>query len=254
MATLAFISEYNPSSASEKPLLDALESLMKREPTVKEKAGFRRLFHEAYALATNEMKNMVEKGEETSTRKLSQPERHDRYVRQVEKLKGVTIKGITEPSDGLVDICCSIFDDNRLRWVDWSKCTSKEQELAGDKKEHTFTVSNGTIKVDSKPQEIQANTATDVLVMQYALMRRALAFDQANLIEFTKFMKWSDRLMKARWTSLVTFHQGSLQTGVGWHFGEPSDTGCGRLRYWSMEEGFLCERVPSTGLQTHALH
>ena len=198
MATLAFISEYNPSSASEKPLLDALESLMKREPTVKEKAGFRRLFHEAYALATNEMKNMVEKGEETSTRKLSQPERHDRYVRQVEKLKGVTIKGITEPSDGLVDIRCSIFDDNRLRWVDWSKCTSKEQELAGDKKEHTFTVSNGTIKVDSKPQEIQANTATDVLVMQYALMRRALAFDQANLIEFTKFMKWSDRLMKAR--------------------------------------------------------
>jgi len=55
---------------------------------------------------------MVEKGEETSTRKLSQPERHDRYVRQVEKLKGITIKGITEPSDGLVDICCSIFPES----------------------------------------------------------------------------------------------------------------------------------------------
>lgn len=34
----------------------------------------------------------------------------------------------------------------------------------------------------------------------------------------------------------------------------PSDTGCGRFSDWGMEEGFLCERVPSTGLQTHALH
>ena len=37
LATLAFISEYNPSSSSEKPLLDTLEGLIKREPTVKEK-------------------------------------------------------------------------------------------------------------------------------------------------------------------------------------------------------------------------
>ena len=82
-----------------------------------------------------------------------------------------------------------------IAYVGWIG-PSARQELAGDKKEHTFTVSNGTIKVDSKLQEVQADTATDVL-MQYALMRRALAFDQANLIEFTKFMKWSDRLMKA---------------------------------------------------------
>ena len=63
--------------------------------------------------------------------------------------------------------------------------------------EHTFTVRNGTIKIDSKPQEVQADTATDVL-MQHALMRRALAFDQANLMEFTKCLNWTDKLMKAR--------------------------------------------------------
>ena len=63
--------------------------------------------------------------------------------------------------------------------------------------EHTFAVRNGTIKIDSKPQEVQADTATDVL-MQHALMRRALAFDQANLMEFTKCLNWTDKLMKAR--------------------------------------------------------
>ena len=54
LSTLAFISEYNPSSTSEKPFIDVLQQLIGREPTVKEKAGFRRLFHEAYALCTNE--------------------------------------------------------------------------------------------------------------------------------------------------------------------------------------------------------
>ena len=58
--------------------------------------------------------------------------------------------------------------------VDWSKCTSKEQEVTGERKDHTFTVTNGTIKIDAKPQDIQADTTTDVL-MQYALQRRALA-------------------------------------------------------------------------------
>ena len=197
LSTLAFISEYNPSSTSEKPLIDVLEQLIGREPTVKEKAGFRRLFHEAYALCTNELKSVVERGEETTTRKLSQPERHDRYLRQCKKLAGVSIKGITEPSDSLVDLCCSMFEDNRLKWVDWAKCTSKEQELTGEKKEHTFTVKNDTIKIDTKPQEAQADTATDVL-MQYALMRRALAFDQANLMDYVKFMKWTEKLMKCR--------------------------------------------------------
>ena len=49
----------------------------------------------------------MEKNEETTARKLSQPERHDRYQRQLKRLTGVSIKGPTEPSDALVDLCCT---------------------------------------------------------------------------------------------------------------------------------------------------
>lgn len=196
-STLAFISEYNPASASEKPLLDAFEELLQRVATVPEKASFRRLFHESYALVTKEMSLTVEKNEESVARKLSQPERHDRYQRQVKRLPGISIKGPTEPSDALVDFCCTLFKKNRLKWVDWAKCTSKDQELVGDKKDTTFTVSGRSIKLDTEQPDITADTSSEVL-MQYALTRRALALDQANIIEYQVSMQWVERLVKLR--------------------------------------------------------
>ena len=196
-SVLAFISEYNPASASEKPLLDAFEDILKRAATIAEKAAFRRLFHESYATVTKEMSLTVEKNEETTARKLSQPERHDRYQRQLKRLTGISIKGPTEPSDALVDLCCTIFEENRLRWIDWSKCTSKDQELVGDKKDPTFTVSGRSIKMEMKSPDIHADTSSEVL-LQYALTRRALALDQANLIDFNVSMAWVERIIKLR--------------------------------------------------------
>ena len=43
----------------------------------------------------------MERVEETTVRKLSQPERHDRYIKQTAGLAVVSIKGATEPEDSL---------------------------------------------------------------------------------------------------------------------------------------------------------
>ena len=100
LATLAFI-DYNPGSPSEKPLIDVFDKLIGRESSVAERAGLRRLFHESYALVTAELKMSVEKSEETVARKLSQPERNDRYETQVKKLSGMKLRGPHEPADAL---------------------------------------------------------------------------------------------------------------------------------------------------------
>ena len=71
-SVLAFISEYNPASASEKPFLDAFEDILKRAATMAEKAALR-LFHESYATVTKEMSMTVEKNEETIARSLRMP-------------------------------------------------------------------------------------------------------------------------------------------------------------------------------------
>ena len=48
-----------------------------------------------------------------------------------------------------------------------------------------------------KSSDIQADSSSEVL-LQYALTRRALALDQANLIEFSVSMAWVERIIKMR--------------------------------------------------------
>ncbi len=197
LATLAFISDYNPGSPSEKPLIDVFDKLIGRESSVAERAGLRRLFHESYTLVTAELKMSVEESEETVARKLSQPERNDRYETQVKKLSGMKLRGPHEPADALVDLAVNIYDENRLRWISWEKCISKEQELVGDKKEQAFTVSGNTLKLESRSSDAVADTSSEIL-LNYALTRRSLAMDQANLVDFTVMQSWTEKLMKTR--------------------------------------------------------
>ena len=97
LSQLAFMSSYSPGANDETSLLDAFKTILTREPSLGEKANMRRIFNEAYASVTAEMRQNVERVEETTVRKLSQPERHDRYIKQSAPLTGVAIKGATEP-------------------------------------------------------------------------------------------------------------------------------------------------------------
>ena len=49
--------------------------------------------------------------EDASSRSFSAPEREERYTRQAE-LTGISIKGETEPSQSLVDLCVNIYESN----------------------------------------------------------------------------------------------------------------------------------------------
>ena len=93
LSRLAFVSAYTPGAADEGPLMEAFESLIGRPGTVAEKACFRRVFHEAYAAATSEMRQQMEKIEDQTSRRLTQPERTERYRAQVDRLPGVSITG-----------------------------------------------------------------------------------------------------------------------------------------------------------------
>ena len=89
-----------------------------------------------------------------------------------------------------MDLAVNIYDENRLRWISWEKCISKEQELVGDKKEQAFTVSGNTLKLESRSSDAVADTSSEIL-LNYAL-------DQANLVDFTVMQSWTEKLMKTR--------------------------------------------------------
>ena len=195
----AFCSSYVPGGADEAPFQRSMQTALGREPTLGELASCRKLLHEAYSLVTTEMKQQLERSEEFESRKLTQPERNDRFVKQQKKLAGLSIKGPLEPSDALIDVFCGIYDSNRLRFIPWEKYTSKESELEQEhKKLHMFTLDNvGKLKVENKANEQVADTSTEMM-LQYALQRRGLAMDQANLLCYKIHQQWVDRLLKHR--------------------------------------------------------
>ncbi|CAE6967752.1 unnamed protein product [Symbiodinium sp. CCMP2592] len=201
---LAFISSFTPGQTDEEPLMQVLKDILKRDLTIADKANWRAVYNEAFAIVTAEMKQRIEKADPESTvRPLSQPERSERYERQAKKLVGISLKGPLEPADALVDLSVASYEANELRYIPWDRCVSKEAELAGEKKRDVrFTVeeSSGKLRIEHKQPDLVADTSSEILVQQ-ALTRRALAMDQANLIEFSVADQWTQRLMKARMQS-----------------------------------------------------
>ncbi|CAE7351316.1 unnamed protein product [Symbiodinium sp. CCMP2592] len=198
---LAFISSFTPGQTDEEPLMRVLKDILKRDLTIADKANWRAVYNEAYAIVTAEVKQRIEKADPESTvRPLSQPERSERYERQAKKLVGISLKGPLEPADALVDLAVASYEANELRYIPWDRCVSKEAELAGEKKRDVrFTVeeSSGKLRIEHKQPDLVADTSSEILVQQ-ALTRRSLAMDQANLIDFSVSDQWTQRLMKAR--------------------------------------------------------
>ena len=135
-------------------------------------------------------------------RRLTNVERADRYRKQVDRLSGLSIKGYLEPSDALVDLACTQYDNNRLSYIAWEKCTSRSDEQERDMKKDpmlTLDVTSGKLKLERKHEDAITEVNSDLRVQQ-ALQRRALAYDLANVITYEKMMLWNEKLMKARLT------------------------------------------------------
>ena len=198
LANVAFMSSYTPGSGDDAALMRAFEKVVGGTPTLGQQSSFRRLFHEAFAVSTHEMQSMVEATEDTAPRRLSVPERAERFQAIKKRLVGLSIKDRTEPSDSLVDACVHMYESNRLSFLEWEKLTSKEHEAHSQgKRDSVLSLdSNGKLKLE-KPEGPRADTTSDLQV-QMALNRRGVALEMANILSFTTHSAWVDRLMAAR--------------------------------------------------------
>ena len=207
---LAFVSSYTPGQSDEGPLIAAFDALVKRDTSndFAARACFRALFQQAYAIVTTEFRQAIERTEDAPSRSLSAPEREERYTRQVQKLTGISIKGETEPSQSLVDLCVNIYESNTLRYVAWERCTSRLSEVQGEATKDTrFTLdSQGkTLKLEAKAPEDKCQVDSEVHLLQ-ALQRRALALDQANIVDFSVIDVWHQKLLRARLQEVPAGH------------------------------------------------
>ncbi|CAE7763885.1 SLC24A2 [Symbiodinium sp. CCMP2592] len=198
LAKFAFMTSYTPGSGDDKDLIAAFESALGTPPSVGQKSSFRRLFHEAYAVTTSEMKMLVERTDESIPRKLSVPERSERFEVVSKRLVGLSIKNRLEPADSLVDSFVSQYEQDKLQFVPWEKLVSKEQEAStGAKREPFFSLdSTGKLRSETKV-EVRADTSTELL-LQLALQRRGIAMEMANILDYHHHHMWVERLLAAR--------------------------------------------------------
>ena len=206
LAKVAFMSAYTPGSGDDTPLIEAFEAALGSPPNLGQKSAFRRLFHESFAVTTSEMKSLVERTDDTAPRKLSVPERAERFNAIVKKLPGLDIRNRTEPSDSLLDTCVSLYESNKLTFIEWDKLTSKEHEASTTAKRETVLSidASGKLKTE-KPDPGRADTSSELL-LQLALTRRGIAFEMSNLLSFTLRSKWVERLMSARLDAVPASH------------------------------------------------
>eukprot|EP00435_Cladocopium_sp_Y103_P070387 s19_g35.t1 len=199
MALFAFSCNFSPGAADEKPFTDLIRKLLRRDPSTLELSCMRRLFNESYANVASDIKARPEATDETPIRRLAPAERASRLKDQQQRLRGLSISGQYEPGDTLIDRCISIYDSDRLQYVEWSVSVSREHELlTGTKKDSSISFdSSGALKL-SKQQKVDPCSTGSEIQVRYCLVRRALAFDQSNLIDFKLMEAWTEKLLQAR--------------------------------------------------------
>ena len=199
MGKLAFASAYVPGAADDAPFTELVKQALKRDPTLGELAALRRLFSESYAATAAEMKSIVEQADETPARRLAPAERSERFETQQKRLTGIKISGLLEPGDSLVDAAVAIYESDRMKYIEWQYCVSREHEILTSTKKDTSVSfdSSGVLKMSRKDQVVPCE-ATSELQVKYCLTRRGLALEQGNVMSFENHEKWAEKLFASR--------------------------------------------------------
>jgi hypothetical protein len=195
---LAFAIGTPQTPASEEAFKDfATEVNGGNEPSITLMSLLRRLHFEAVTMVVAHLKTnvSVDAGAEGG-RKLPPVEKVARLNEQQERLKGLSIRGELQPSYALIDLVAGIQDSGSIVWIPPSKCTKRDAEVQQSLKEKptTLTVEQQTLKLSAGEPKIKADTSNELL-MQWALQRRGLAFDQCKLISNEVHDKWVQSLL-----------------------------------------------------------
>lgn len=195
-AKYAFCSTYQPGAADEAPLMQFLETVLGQRPDAEQSAKYRRLFFEAHALCLQDLKGKLERTEHTEAKILPLAEKVERIQLIKQKLSGLLITPALEPSHQLIDKAVQQYEENSLRYLELTSCTSREQEILAEKASPSLTFdSSGNIKVTKKQELAQCSLNGD-LKLKSAMQRRALAYDMAGVASFLVQEKWANTLFE----------------------------------------------------------
>ncbi|CAL1132314.1 unnamed protein product [Cladocopium goreaui] len=147
----------------------------------------RRLFFESHTLTSAELRRQVDSTEQEAPRKLPAPEISQRMEMLQARIRPLIVANFMEPSHHLINSLVQCVEDGRVRYIEWSRCTSRTQEVNNIKEDGDLKIwktdSTGTIKATTKEPSIVASLNTE-LDVHNALRRRGVAYEIAQAMTF----------------------------------------------------------------------
>ena len=199
-ARFSFCCNFSPGALDDGPLLRTLKRLNGgSDPSEASTSTFRRLFYESFSLAASDLREKLDRTDDSAPRRIPVPEKNSRLTALQARLgSAVPLEAEREPSDSLVDLVHSQYEENRLQFIPWEKLGKRDAEVAGSKKIDVFKPdASGVLKVSKEAVAVGANVSTDML-MRFALQRRAVAYDLCNLVKYEIMESWHDMLIAVR--------------------------------------------------------
>ncbi|CAE7793477.1 unnamed protein product [Symbiodinium sp. CCMP2592] len=150
-------------------------------------AALRRLHWEAWTLTAADLKRKVDGTDESAPRKLPVAEIGARLQVLTPKIAPLKLEGILEPSHASINLFAAMLDEGRLRYIEWSRLTTRDQEVVGASEDNLLKAwkpdKSGVVREHKDAPRLEANVATDLMV-HHALRRRGVCYAIAELMTF----------------------------------------------------------------------
>lgn len=96
-----------------------------------------------------------------------------------------------------MDRCVAAYEADRMVYIQREHFVSREHELLhGSKKDPAISFdSSGNLKL-AKHDAVEPCSTSSEMQVRYCLVRRGLAMEQANILEYGKHDKFTEKLLK----------------------------------------------------------
>lgn len=124
-------------------------------------AAVRRLHYECEVIMTSTIRSTVETPDTSTPKAIPFAEKNARMDQIRLRLQGLKIVGAGEPSHSLLDECAHQFETRVLKYLEPSRCTSRENEITSGRTDKKLKLDAGSLSVkESKtiPDETVSRT------------------------------------------------------------------------------------------------
>ena len=187
-ATFAFSTAVVPGSGDDSKFVKEVVEPILGSASHDQAANLRRLHFESYTLTAADLKRQTETSESDLPRKMPPAEVAERITLLQKKLTPLIIEEQLEPSHQVVNWVAQMVEDQRVRYLEWSKVTTRAQEINSLREVAGLKVfqpdRTGVLKSVSMPSPLTSRVDTELDVFN-ALRRRGVAYELGGAMSFS---------------------------------------------------------------------